>query len=393
MDSRVFMHSRRILLHVAAVAAFAATGDAWADTKWVANYGLDGTGCGALATPCRSISQAMENAIAGDTIMVRAGRYGDLNRDQDFDDPGEEHPDATDICVVCIRKPLRILSESGPTTTLIDGAGGERPLFARVVLVAADNVLFGDDGKGFTLTGGLYGLVVSSTRSLASVRIAENVAIDNPGTGFYAATGAVKFERNTAVRSITGFHADDHPRITLLTYLNNVATENIGSGFNLGGQRAIVSGNVAVRNTGPGFVLHVPDVRVENNTAAHNGDQGFLILPSNPPSFEHAPTFVSSFRQNTLIGNGFDGLLVSNPVSFGALEHNNFIGNGVGVPPNDRCGIRNESLTRIDASRNYWGQATGPGPAPADPVGGDCDAERSTTIATPFATEQFTIRP
>src|SRR5712692_1255858 len=65
-------------------------GAAMAATFIVANNGVDSSTCGAANTPCRSISRAIANALAGDTIIVGPGRYGDLNRDGAFTDPGEE---------------------------------------------------------------------------------------------------------------------------------------------------------------------------------------------------------------------------------------------------------------------------------------------------------------
>ena len=61
-----------------------------AATLHVANNGIDSDTCGAGSAPCRSISRAIVNAAAGDTIVVGPGRYGDLNGDGSFGGPGEE---------------------------------------------------------------------------------------------------------------------------------------------------------------------------------------------------------------------------------------------------------------------------------------------------------------
>jgi hypothetical protein len=394
MTSFGLARARRLILCFVPLAAFGLTQSALAATQWVANSGSDSTVCGDYAAPCRSISQAVENASAGDTIMVRAGRYGDLNKDHDFDDPGEEHPSTVNSCIVCILKPLRFFAESGPVTTVIDG-GGPHPNFERVVSIGADNVVFGDDGRGFTITGGFIGLAVSSERSLANVRVAGNLAVNNDSYGFYTNTGAVRYERNTAVNSHVGFACLDLPRITLLTYLNNIAYDNEIVGISACGSRAIVNGNVATRNRGDGFSIGVPNVTVENNTAANNTGSGFRFQASNPFPLEDVPTAVSSFRQNTSIGNEVAGLWAGRHVSFGALEHNNFFGNGTrptgGIPHN--CGLVNLSNARIAAARNYWGRASGPGPDPADAVGGVCDFPPSVTTFSPFQPQQFTILP
>ena len=47
---------------------------AQAGTLAVANHGVDGPTCGAKASPCRSISNAIANASPGDKIVVGPGR-------------------------------------------------------------------------------------------------------------------------------------------------------------------------------------------------------------------------------------------------------------------------------------------------------------------------------
>jgi hypothetical protein len=49
--------------------------------RYVANNGVDSATCGTLAAPCRSITRAIAHAVAGDTIVVGPGRYGDIDED------------------------------------------------------------------------------------------------------------------------------------------------------------------------------------------------------------------------------------------------------------------------------------------------------------------------
>lgn len=51
----------------------------------VTNIGVDESTCGTNASPCRSISQAIVNASAGDAIHVGPGRYGDLDENAPCD--------------------------------------------------------------------------------------------------------------------------------------------------------------------------------------------------------------------------------------------------------------------------------------------------------------------
>src|SRR3954451_15636563 len=102
-----------------------------AGVTWrVTNDGTDSPSCGSAASPCRSISQAMENASAGDLVSVGAGIYGNISGDGTFTHPGDEHPQLLplhrvsaqpDGCIVCITKPLKVLSLHGAGSTIIVG--------------------------------------------------------------------------------------------------------------------------------------------------------------------------------------------------------------------------------------------------------------------------------
>jgi hypothetical protein len=66
----------------------------------------------------------------------------------------------------------------------------------------------------------------------------------------------------------------------------------------------------------------------------------------------------------------------------GVIERNNLIGDG--------CGVYNEDVPVLNATNNYWGAASGPGPAPAAQV---CHGDEGlTTTVTPFATTPFTVK-
>jgi len=165
MNSSVQMRSTRIVI-LATVSILAAEVST-ARTVYVTNDGADSGSRGAKATPCRSISQAIENASAGDTIGVGAGRYGNISGDGTFSHPGDEHPQsggpphfvATAGCIVCVNKALTIQSLHGASVTVIEGIPSTD--FPATVLVMSYNVHFGTPGAGFTVTGGnTYGVRV-----------------------------------------------------------------------------------------------------------------------------------------------------------------------------------------------------------------------------------------
>src|SRR5262245_20828285 len=91
----------------------------------------------------------MANAQAGDVIEVGPGRYGDIDGDGTFVDPGEEPAQIGFGCVCMIRidKPLTIQSTDGDAVTILDAGAAD----VRAVVIEADGVVFGKRGHGFTV--------------------------------------------------------------------------------------------------------------------------------------------------------------------------------------------------------------------------------------------------
>jgi hypothetical protein len=150
----------------------------------VTNDGADSVTCGSQATPCRSISQAIENASDGDTIAVGAGHYGNVSGDPNFAGPGDEHPQQTgtlDVysgCIVCITKAVRIFSLHGAAVTIIEGLPSVQ--FSSNVMIRHDGVVFGREGGGFTLTGGNQnGLVIDqkTRESVFGILLQHNIVV------------------------------------------------------------------------------------------------------------------------------------------------------------------------------------------------------------------------
>ena len=127
----------------------AAAGHIQAAVFNVANNGVDSTACGTAQSPCRSISQAITNAAAGDEILVGPGRYGDLNGNGAMAEPGEETGVSGCSCMIAVNKAVIIRSTHGALATLLDS----RTLFVNQnVLISADGAEFGRPGQGFTIT-------------------------------------------------------------------------------------------------------------------------------------------------------------------------------------------------------------------------------------------------
>ena len=92
-------------------------------TLRVTNDGADSATCGAPTKPCRTVSQAIENAADGDSIEVGAGLYGNVSGDPNFGGPGDEHAqmglDPSQGCIICINKGVHIYSLHGAAVTII----------------------------------------------------------------------------------------------------------------------------------------------------------------------------------------------------------------------------------------------------------------------------------
>ncbi|HKC49588.1 MAG TPA: right-handed parallel beta-helix repeat-containing protein [Myxococcota bacterium] len=319
-------------------------------TLFSASQGVDAPSCGPAKSPCRSISQAIANAAAGDTIIVGPGYYGDLDGDGVFGETGEETAEIGSgcDCVVKIDKRLGVRSRDGATATVIDAAG----LVISAVSIlgsGAASASLGGANAGFTLRGGQgAGVIVDAAAS--GVGLAGNVALRNAGDGFIVAGVAAR---------VTG----------------NRALENDGSGFQFAGDGVMASGNAASANGGDGFFCFALGGSVQKSVASGNVGYGFEAIFAD---FE--------FHSVAALGNGIGGVFFD--ASSGSLTASSLIGNGRGGGVN--CGVVNDTGGAIVATGNYWGAATGPGADPADDA---CDGTSATTTTAPFVKTEIKIRP
>jgi len=343
-------------------AMFLAAASAHATTHYVANNGDDSTfcglqvingfTCGAKATPCRSIQCAIREADPGDTIIVGPGRYGDLNADGDLADRGDEFGSSGCGCMVSVTKSLRIVSSAGAASTVIDARSVS---VDRNVLILASGE-FGQSGKGFTVTSskrqGGHGIEIEGP----DVKIRGNQAVATlvqpfselqplPGTGIRAFAGG-----------------------TALIEGNQVLGQWSWSGIAAGGTKTVRKNQVSVTSS-IGVFAEGGAVVLGNIVSGAN--IGIDLVGA-----------ASAFG-NAVLGAG-DGIHASDdglaPFS-GLIQRNNLMGSRF-------CGVLNEGESTLNATSNYWGVATGPGPGPADDV---CNADGLTTITTPFATKPFPV--
>ena len=377
---------------IAAVLSSTAPSEADAKTLVVAVTGSDSGGCGGKATPCRSISQAVTNAAAGDKIVVGAGRYGDVDGDGVLGEPGEEAAAAG--ALVTVTKPLAIESRDGAAATIID-AGGTTANHVRIV---ANGVRFGKPKKGFTLQNAPSGsgvtvevspgndVVVAGNRSVGNrngfrsvaqgMLFTGNQAIGNTDAGFLLWSAGTRLVANEAIRNEDGVEAESDGRNAQI--IGNTIVGNLVAGISIDGKEgAVITGNVVSGNLGDGIRLDADDALVSGNVVNGNVDAGVYANGSR-----------IAITKNTAYANVGPGIVITSQSADVTVTGNNLAGND---RAGNGCGIFKFTDDAVDATGNFWGTPTGPGPAPADDACDDTPANNLGT--TPFAPKEIKVKP
>jgi copper-binding protein NosD len=360
----------RLIAFTLAIGGACMSGFATAATLHVANNGLETAACGAQ-DPCRTISRAINLAMPGDTILVRPGRYGDVNRNGAYDGLNEETGGLTSAnsAGVLVNKPLTILSTQGADATIIDMGG----ITESAVRISADNVRFGDRNKGFTLTGGQnFGLAAQGT----NVFVTGNTATGQTFAGFYlVSAGIMEARANTALDNPgTGFLAVSYNRGDPVIVAGNTARAN-QVGISTGSISAHrITGNKVINNEFA-MAINYGDSRIVNNYVSGNrygiSVNGYSVEPQNRAPQIVRNNFSGNLANSVAIYPGPEGVAVT-------IRENNFLGT-------DGFGVANLTQGTVNARHNFWGASTGPGYLdPADEAG-------ANVLTTPFATSEFPI--
>jgi hypothetical protein len=352
----------------------AATGVAQAGAiVHVANNGLDGSGCGTAASPCRSISAGIAVAAEGDTIAVHPGLYGELDNDGALGSQGEETGNYAGV--IAMNKRVTVISTGGAAVTSIRGIEGRA-----IVYFTVSGAQFGAANAGFTLNNtNSWGI---ATEPLARGKIAGNI-LRNVPSGI-AVISSESWDVSDNVIAVTGgqgisIQSANDTTGAVWAHDNIVYGDDYQTGIYVGPRGAHrITDNVI---NGPYYGLNVNPgpIRVTRNLVTNTRIALAYVRQYDVTSVTSLPVIT----RNSFVGNIGSGILVLNEQTFPlTLRENNIYGNG-------SCGIAGNGTISVDARNNYWGAPTGPSfTNPADPV---CDSATPTIRSTPFATSEFQI--
>jgi hypothetical protein len=349
-------------------------GAAYARTLTVAANGVDSAQCG-TTVPCRSLGQAIDLAVDGDTIVVGPGRYGDLNLNGTFGEPGEEAAPAGCRCMIQIAKRVAVVSRDGAYSTVLDAGTGSGPAPLDVVQIVASGAVLGRARQGFTIiNGGSAGVAVVGGAPGArtqGVRVEGNVITRNGGAGVRLDADASSVVGNVIVANMGDALTIDGAQDAVI---RNVAIGN-GQGVSTRAEHTTFQDNALVANAGPGFFVEAASANSYIRNLVVANSYGFFMRPV--VSLGEIPTI----RYNDVLGNLGNGITTGMSVTATA---NNIVGNAVailaGIAEGDQCGLFADETEPVTATLNYWGDARGPGAPDADH-----NCSPTNAVVVPFA--------
>lgn len=286
----------------------AAAGEVWVD----ASVGM--TGDGTSESPFLTIKEGITAVDEGGTVHVAAGTY-------------EES--------LVINKGLTLVSTEGPENTRIDVPSGTG------IEIKASGVTV----EGFKVSGdGLhYGIMV---RKGVGVEVLNNVV-----TGTTKQAAILLYEGDLVEITVSGNVIDN------CAY--GIAVGG-GSSFSISG--CTISDNTITGSTGGDwgampFSGEISDITISGNEISDNEGMNGILLG--------AGTYENIVVEKNTVSNNLNGVQIKKAGFTNlAINHNNIV-------DNTEYGIDNLTAVEVDATNNWWGDASGPsgkGPGTGDAV-------------------------
>lgn len=310
----------------------------------------DGGGCGTLVNPCNTVQNGVDNAAAGDTVLVAAGTYTET---------------------VIVNKSLTLLGaqngvdargRSAGTESVVNGLSG-------AFNISASNVSI----DGFTIEDA-SGPGVKVSGPINGIQILNNIIRDNI-LGLYFNNGGnaqiVKFnlfDSNNGAGTNTGIGVYSDSASVVDSLNNSLIDNNKFTGQNTA---AIFL---------DGFQLNID---ITNNQLL---DDSSIILQNVTAPLITGNTITGSNSDAVRLIGGVDGTIITcNTIENSAgsalrvagtatninVNDNNIQGNLFGIKLDP--GAYNTAGGRLDATNNWWGNVTGPNDIQGGNPGGTGD--------------------
>jgi hypothetical protein len=171
-----------------------------ATQRHIATTGADSGDCASASAPCRTVTYALTQSIAGDTILVAAGEYAE---------------------VVLIRLDGITIEGSGASTTTVNGLASCAGIGAPFVVFSSDVTL-----RGLSIGGCPEGVVAAG----GHITVESNLFLETTGVGVSLAGGSATVLDNV-FRSQTG--VCDRAPGTVVVIGNTFLTQDYGICVNL----------------------------------------------------------------------------------------------------------------------------------------------------------------
>ncbi len=272
----------------------------------VSPSGTDSSTCGAAASPCASIGQAVANAAPGATVKVGSGTYHEM---------------------VTINKRLKL---KGVGSAAIDASNQINGVLVQGPPASGSVV------QGLTVENAIGEGILASI--VDDVTISGNTVVNNDTGALGVPNSYPPCEGQGAVPGDCGeglhLQAATNSRV-----LGNTVTHNVG-GILVSDDIAPTHGNLIANNhvlnnledCGITMPSHTPgtgvyDNVVRGNTITGNGGAGVLIAASAPGTLAHDNLVVG----NSISGNGEGGVQIHAHTPAQNVDNNKIVGNDIGT--------------------------------------------------------------